>query len=92
MRLGDRAQWVFSSVQAICEWRLGRASPLDSTGLPESVVPIAQLVECLRKIQKSVPFRSQRGGRQGYLNFVSPYLPQVTPWRTHSCVQAFTLV
>ena len=74
MRLGERAQRVFSSVQPVCEWRLGRASPLDSTGLPESVVPIAQLVECLRKIQKSVPFWSQRGGRQGYLNFVSPYL------------------
>jgi hypothetical protein len=74
MRLGERAQRVFSSVQAVCEWRLGRASPLDSTGLPESVVPVAELVECLRKIQKSVPFWSQRGGRQGYLNFVSPYL------------------
>jgi hypothetical protein len=74
MRLGDRAQRVFSSVQPICEWRLGRASSLDSTGLPDSVVPIVELVACLRKIQKSVAFWSQQGGRQGYLNFVSPYL------------------
>jgi hypothetical protein len=41
MRLGDRAQRVFSSVEAVYEWRLGRASPLDSTRLPESVAPIA---------------------------------------------------
>jgi hypothetical protein len=75
MRLGDRARRVFSSVQAVCEWRLGRASPLDGTGLPESVVPIAQLVGCLRKVQKSVPRWSERGGRQGYLNFINPYLP-----------------
>jgi hypothetical protein len=74
MRLGERAQRVFSSVQAFCEWRLGRA-PFPGDGpLPESTVPIAELVECLRKVQKSVPFWSQRGGRQGYLNFVSPYL------------------
>jgi hypothetical protein len=33
MRLGDRAQRVFSSVQAFCEWRLGRA-PFPGDGLP----------------------------------------------------------
>ena len=75
MRLGVRSQRVFESVQAVCEWRLGRAPFPGEAGLPESGVPIAELVECLREIQKSVPRWSQRGGRQGYLNFVSPYLP-----------------
>jgi hypothetical protein len=76
MRLGDRAQRVFSSVQAFCEWRLGKG-PCPGDGPPESPKPkpIAELVECLRKVQKSVPRWSQRGGRQGYLKFVSPYLP-----------------
>ena len=73
-RLGDRAQRVFSSVHAICEWRLGRAQGPGDTGLEESGIPVAGLVECLRKIQKSVPRWSQQGGRQGYLNFVGQYL------------------
>jgi hypothetical protein len=75
MRLGDRAQRVFSSVQAFCEWRLGRAPPPGDGPSPESPKSIAELVECLRKVQKSVPRWSQRGGRQGYLNFINPFLP-----------------
>jgi len=74
-RLGLRAQLVFSSVQAMCEWRLGRAAGPGDTGLEESGMPIAELVGCLRKIQKSVSFWSEQGGRQGYLNFVGQYLP-----------------
>jgi hypothetical protein len=75
MRLGDRAQRVFSSVQAFCEWRLGRA-PFPGEGpLLESPKPIDELVACLRKVQKSVPLWSERGGRQGYLNFINPFLP-----------------
>jgi len=76
-RLGERAQLVFSSVQQMCEWRLGRIPfPGEGDGdLGKAVMPIADLVKCLRKIQKSVPLWSQQGGRQGYLNFVGQYLP-----------------
>jgi hypothetical protein len=74
-RLGDRAQRVFSSVQETCEWRLGRAVGPGETELETSTVPVSTLVECLRKIQKSVPRWSQQGGRQGYLNFIGEYLP-----------------
>src|SRR5580698_7082513 len=62
-RLGERAQRVFSSVQAFCEWRLGRAPFPGDGSLPESSKPVAELVACLRKVQKSVPLWSQRGGR-----------------------------
>lgn len=74
-RLGDRAQRVFASAQAACEWRLGRALGPDGTEVEESTVPAPIIVECLRRIQKSIPLWSQRGGRQGYLNFIGPYLP-----------------
>jgi hypothetical protein len=75
MNLGDRASRVFASVQAICEWRLGRSPAPGETAMPEPGIPVSGLVECLRKIQKSVPFWSQQGGRQGYLQFVSQYVP-----------------
>ena len=51
------------------------ASPAPGeTAMPELGIPVSGLVECLRKIQKSVPRWSQRGGRQGYLQFVSQYI------------------
>lgn len=75
LRLGDRALRVFQAVQPICEWRLGRAPRRGEHGLPESGIPVDELVGCLRKIQKSVPRWSERNGRQGYLKFVSEYVP-----------------
>ena len=70
--LGDPAQRVFRSVQAMCAWRLGRSS-LDGETTPP--MPVSELVKCLREIQKSIPRWSRQGGRKGYLDFVSQYLP-----------------
>ena len=75
MNLGDRARRVFASVQGICEWRLGRSPFPGDTAMPESAIPVSVLVQCLRQIQKSVPLWSQQGGRRGYLDFVSQYVP-----------------
>lgn len=75
MTLGERAELVFRSVQAMCEWRLGRSSIPGETATPESGMPVSDLVKCLREIQKSIPRWSRQGGRKGYLDFVSQYLP-----------------
>ena len=63
----------------MCEWRLGRST---NTGESEEEkedfgqpIPLSDLIKCLRTIQKSIPRWSEVGGRRGYLNFVSPYLP-----------------
>jgi len=75
MSLGERALRVFRSVQKMCEWRLGRSSFRGETEMPESGLPVPELVRCLREIQKSIPRWSRQGGRKGYLDFVSQYLP-----------------
>lgn len=75
MSLGERALRVFRSVQKMCEWRLGRSSFPGETEMPESGLPVPELVRCLREIQKSIPRWSRQGGRKGYLDFVSQYLP-----------------
>jgi hypothetical protein len=76
MRLGERALRVFLSVRTMCERRLGRSSLPGENEEPEwGTIPVSDLVKCLRKIQKSIPFWSQRGGRKGYLDFVGQYLP-----------------
>ena len=73
IRLAERAQRVFASIQGICDWRLGRTLDPDET--PEAPIPVTDLVACLRKIQKSIPRWSKQGGRRGYLDFVSKYVP-----------------
>jgi len=74
-RLGDRAQRVFLNVQGMCEWRLGRSGLPGATAETTSGIPVADLGKCLRKIQKSIPRWSGQGGRKGYLDFISQYLP-----------------
>ena len=74
LQLHERSQRVFSAVQDVCEWRLGKV-PLPGTDeAPDVSIPISELLACLKKIQKSVPFWSKEGGRQGYLNFVSQFV------------------
>jgi hypothetical protein len=75
MNLGERAQRVFESVQRMCEWRLGRSPAPGETAMLGSGISISELVSCLREIQRSIPRWSKQGGRKGYLDFVSQYLP-----------------
>jgi hypothetical protein len=73
--LAASAERVFQSVQAICEWRLGRAPVPGETEMPDTRIPLSEIVKCLREIQKSIPRWSRQGGRRGYLDFVSQFLP-----------------
>lgn len=73
------SQQVASSVQQMCEWRLGRLSLTDAEGNPlsETPTPITpnEIVDCLKRIQSSIRLWTKREGRQGYLDFVSEFLP-----------------
>jgi hypothetical protein len=74
--LSDRAVLVFDNVQNFCEWRLGRKSiPMNGEGSdnpePKST---DEIINCLKKILNSVKKWNKRGGRQGYLDFVSSFV------------------
>lgn len=75
------AKQVMEAVQEMCEWRLGRSqllnTELQNTGaFPETPPPksLDEIVACLKRIQSSIKFWTQKGGRQGYLNFVRPFV------------------
>jgi hypothetical protein len=61
---------VFEAVLAACEWRLGRGpdagAELNTTD---------EIIACLKRVRKSAQRWTKRGGRQGYLTFVSRFLP-----------------
>jgi len=63
---------VFEAVREVCEWRLGRAE-LPGAPRPEPRTP-DEIVACLKRVRKSVQRWTKRGGRQGYLSFVSQYV------------------
>lgn len=69
---------VFERVKDMCELRMGRATVESEDGeevtLGDSKTP-EEILGCLRKIRKSVERWTQRGGKQGYLEFVSEFLP-----------------
>jgi hypothetical protein len=63
---------VAEQIKETCEIRLGRSTASD---IDESIEPktLTDIVDCLKRIQSSIKFWTQKGGRQGYLNFVQNF-------------------
>ena len=72
-RLGENAQLVYDRVKEMCEWRLGRKNFTTGAGVvrvkPEPI-SIDEIMDCLKRIRKSVDLWNKQGGRQGYLYFI----------------------
>ena len=73
--LAEKPQRVFDAAKAMCEMRLGRGE-VGSGGMPAEVaaISVGELVECLKRIEKSVKRWNKQGGRRGYMDFVSQYI------------------
>lgn len=77
---------VYRSVEALCEWRLGRESleveeegePVDvdraSMEITPAPITLDEMVDCLKRVRKSIDKWTRRGGRQGYLTFVERFI------------------
>jgi hypothetical protein len=71
--LNANAQSVYDKVKAMCEWRLGRT---DMTGKDKAIrvkpesISNDEILECLKRIRKSVDLWNKEDGRQGYLYFI----------------------
>ncbi|HEY5913957.1 MAG TPA: hypothetical protein VJA21_25495 [Verrucomicrobiae bacterium] len=66
---------TFEAVKAMCEFRLGRS--VGNSDAAKSIPPVALdvIVDCLRKLGKSVEHNTKTGGRKGYLTFIDRFLP-----------------
>lgn len=72
-KLGQRAQLVYDRVKEMCEWRLGRT--IVTAGKPSirvrpEPISVDEIMDCLKRIRKSVDLWNKQGGRQGYLYFI----------------------
>jgi hypothetical protein len=75
IRLPEPESLVFQRAKDICEFRLGRKELKTDWKIPSGEEQrVDEILACLRKIRKSVDWWNKRGGRQGYLEFVSQYV------------------
>ena len=74
-RLSSPAKEVFDAVRPICDMRIGRAGE-GELPRPEEIdpIPVAELIECIRRIEKSVRRWNKEGGRRGYLEFIVQFV------------------
>jgi hypothetical protein len=64
---------VAEQVKEACEIRLGRAPAVLATDELMEPKTLTDIIDCLKRIQSSIKFWTQKGGRQGYVNFVQNF-------------------
>jgi len=72
-KLRDQARMVYDRVKQVCEWRLGRSGEEKKGGwfkVKPEPLSVDEIMDCLKRIRKSVDLWNKQGGRQGYLYFV----------------------
>ena len=76
-RVKGLALELFDSIHNVCNLCLedGESNKLiKKENSPVQTISKEDLVRCLRRLQKSVKLWTEKGGRQGYLNFVSSFI------------------
>lgn len=71
--LGDNARLVYDRIKEVCQWRLGRTEIAigdEFTRLKPEPISVDEIMDCLKRIRKSVDLWNKQGGRQGYLYFI----------------------
>ncbi len=69
--MDEPAYSVFRHLKILCEWRLGRSQDPNSQEALPALTSIDDLLACLRKVRRTVEKWNNRGGRYGYLTFIS---------------------
>jgi hypothetical protein len=71
--LNPNARLIYDRVKEMCQWRLGRTDILSNNKAarikPEAIT-VDEIMDCLKRIRKSVALWTKEGGRQGYLYFI----------------------
>jgi hypothetical protein len=72
-KLSPPEQTLCEKIREVCEWRLGRGSlglARENSLIEAGGKTVEVIIQCLKKVLKSVKYWNHEGGRQGYLNFI----------------------
>jgi hypothetical protein len=77
-RLSDKARRLHDVLLDVSEALLGRhPAPYRKLGAPfRTDVKPSELATCFKRLNKSVATWSERGGRQGYLEYIAQFVPR----------------
>ncbi|MCC7207850.1 MAG: hypothetical protein IT323_11120 [Anaerolineae bacterium] len=73
-QLNEMARELYARVRAACEWHLGKGDPPWKGAERAATRTPDVIIDCLKQLRKSVHFWTVESGRQGYLNYVKPYI------------------
>ncbi len=77
--LNEAEQAIFENVVAFCDLRLGKSTLENSDGEEFSLAidspkTVQEIIDCLKRILKSVNFWNKKSGRKGYLEYASRFV------------------
>jgi hypothetical protein len=72
--LDEKDKEIYKSVRQICEWRLGRVAAEPGEDPAPPPISVDEILQCLKRILKSVEFWNREHGRQGYLNYIQSFM------------------
>lgn len=79
LKLDHLSQKVFNDVKLACDGWLGQAPVFDETGqmaeVKENALRVSEIIDCLKRIRKSIQMWQKEGGRTGYYEFIDQFLP-----------------
>ena len=64
---------VYDGIHTVCEKWMGRSIAGSETAESKTLT-VSEMMRCLKRLQKSIKLWSKRGGRQGYLEYVSNFI------------------
>ena len=78
IKLSPLTQEAYDSVRAMCEWRLGRTRATGLfgrlRGLGVEPLTLEDMIDCLKRIRRSIERWNKEGGWRGYYEFVKEYV------------------
>ncbi len=77
--LSPEEKELFTMLEQICEFRLGRAAfeteeEFDEKDIRISAITVEEMLLVIKKLLSSVKFWTKRNGRQGYLNYIIQFI------------------
>lgn len=77
------AQQSYDELKLVCEGWLGHAPVVDEAGqmsdLGDKALSLQEVIDCLKRLRRSVEYWQKEGGRRGYFEFVDGFLPDTRP-------------
>ena len=78
LKLSTLAQQSYDELKLTCDGWLGRVPIFDEAGqmadLAETSLTLAEVINCLKRVRKSVEMWQKEGGQRGYFNFINQFL------------------